>query len=96
MLTALPERLGGLTSLQSLTLERREELEMLPDGTRHLTGLKQLTISDCPILAPRCLRETGEEWHKIAHIPNLQIERLSQSVYFHPLAHSFFLLNMQY
>ena len=78
-LTVLPEWMRGLSSLQSLKLESCYNLKMLPDGLQHLTGLKALEIRDCPVLEGRCKRQTGEDWHKISHIPNITIRSLSLS-----------------
>jgi hypothetical protein len=35
-----------------------------------LTSLRHLTIARCPRLEERCKEEIGEDWPKIAHIPN--------------------------
>ena len=68
-LTALPEWVGGLTSLQFLSLRCCDNLAMLPD----LPALQELQIKNCPLLARRCERGRGEEWPKIAHVPNIII-----------------------
>ncbi|XP_073109658.1 disease resistance protein RGA2-like [Elaeis guineensis] len=73
MLTALPEWVGGLTSLYSLRILDIPNLAMLPDSLQHLTALEELWISNCPQLVRRCEREKGEDWHKIAHIPSINI-----------------------
>lgn len=72
-LSALPVWFGGLYSLQSLTLQFCCSLAMLPDELQCLTGLSHLTLDNCRLLRRRCDRETGEDWHKIAHIPNVKI-----------------------
>ncbi|XP_010918012.1 disease resistance protein RGA2 [Elaeis guineensis] len=72
-LTALPKWLGSLTSLRSLQLQNCPKLEMLPDGLQCLTALWGLQVCSCPQLARRCERERGEDWPKIAHIPNIHI-----------------------
>ncbi|XP_010917835.2 disease resistance protein RGA2 [Elaeis guineensis] len=53
-LTALPEWVGGLTSLQFLSLRCCDNLAILPD----LPVLQELWIKNCPLLARRC--ERGE------------------------------------
>ncbi|XP_072971176.1 putative disease resistance protein RGA3 [Typha angustifolia] len=72
-LTALPKWLGCLTSLQNLYLQHCKNLAALPEGLQHATSLKELNICNCPLLVSRCEREQGEDWHKIAHVPNLRI-----------------------
>ncbi|XP_027181794.1 disease resistance protein RGA2-like [Coffea eugenioides] len=74
-LTSLPDWFGGghLTSLQHLTLYNCPKLERLPSSIQMMKTLQSLTIYDCYLLGPRC-EEGGEEWHKIKHIPNLEID----------------------
>ena len=71
-LESLPEGMGGLTSLQTLEIWYCPKLKLLPEGIQGLTSLNTLKIYGCPILLKRCKRETGEDWPKIAHIPNLE------------------------
>ena len=71
-LPSLPEGMGGLTSLQTLHIWFCPNLKSLPEGIQGLTSLNTLEICYCPILLKRCKRETGEDWPKIAHIPNLE------------------------
>jgi hypothetical protein len=59
--------------LQQLQIDSCPKLKSLPDFLR-TTPLKELNISDCPILSKRCEREIGEEWPKISHIPNIEID----------------------
>ncbi|KAF5941406.1 hypothetical protein HYC85_019048 [Camellia sinensis] len=74
-LEALPEWLGNLSSLHSLDLWYCKNLMNLPtlEAMQCLTNLRSLTIGVCPLLKERCARESGQEWHKIAHIPNILI-----------------------
>ncbi|KAI5435145.1 hypothetical protein KIW84_021828, partial [Lathyrus oleraceus] len=71
---SLPEKIReGLQSLRTLTINYCKELRCLPEGIRHLTSLEVLDIYDCPTLEERCKKETGKDWNKIAHIPNIII-----------------------
>ncbi|CAK8537808.1 unnamed protein product [Lathyrus sativus] len=73
-LESLPEKIWeGLQSLRTLTISYCAELRCLPEGIRHLTSLEVLNIHYCPTLAERCKKETGKDWNKIAHIPNINI-----------------------
>uniref|UniRef100_A0A2N9F1P4 NB-ARC domain-containing protein n=1 Tax=Fagus sylvatica TaxID=28930 RepID=A0A2N9F1P4_FAGSY len=58
--------------LQILRIHQCPNLKSLPDFLRK-TPLKELTITYNPILKERCERETGEDWPKISHIPNIMI-----------------------
>lgn len=72
-LEALPEWLGNFSSLESLTLICCHTLTSLPslETFQLLRNLQTLDIIICPLLSERC-KESGEEWHKIAHIPRLR------------------------
>ncbi|XP_006364463.1 putative disease resistance protein RGA1 [Solanum tuberosum] len=73
-LESLPEEgLEGLTSLTELSLQYCEMLKCLPEGLQYLTALTSLTVEGCPEVEKRCEKGIGEDWHKIAHIPNLHI-----------------------
>jgi hypothetical protein len=74
-LESLPEQIWeGLQSLRNLDIVFCEGLRCLPEGIRHLTSLEVLTIWECPTLEERCKEGTGEDWDKIAHIPNIKFE----------------------
>ncbi|EXB70615.1 Putative disease resistance protein RGA4 [Morus notabilis] len=73
-LTSLPEVIGNLCLLQSLKVWECPKLESLPEGLCLLTSLKLLKIDKCPTLSQRCMREIGEDWPKIAHIPKIETD----------------------
>lgn len=87
-LTSLPKWMGGLACLETLNISECPNLASLPKGMHGLTSLKTLCIEDCPILIKRCNRETGEDWHKISHIPNLLRDRQGRNLGF-SLSHHF-------
>ncbi|KAL4285912.1 hypothetical protein AHAS_Ahas19G0033600 [Arachis hypogaea] len=73
-LECLPEQgWKGLSSLRKLSIFGCHSLASLPEGVRHLTSLQSLTIGGCPALRERCKEGTGEDWHKIAHIPKVYL-----------------------
>ncbi|XP_055820920.1 putative disease resistance protein RGA1 [Solanum dulcamara] len=67
------EGLEGFTSLTELSVYNCKMLKCLPEGLQHLTALTSLTIRECPELEKRCEMGIGEDWHKIAHIPDVFI-----------------------
>ncbi|XP_059450861.1 putative disease resistance protein RGA3 [Corylus avellana] len=71
-LVSLPEWISDLTSLQELEVVNCPKLISLPEGMRRLTSLHHLTIAECPCLEERCEQGTGEDWPKIAHVPNFR------------------------
>jgi Leucine-rich repeat (LRR) protein len=73
-LTTIPEWIHNCISLQVLVICRCLSLASLPEGMRRLTSLQRLTIECCPILLQRCERDIGEDWPKIAHIPELDLQ----------------------
>ncbi|XP_050118393.1 putative disease resistance protein RGA3 isoform X2 [Malus sylvestris] len=73
-LEALPEWLGNLTSLTYLGILNCENLMYLPtvEAMQRLTKLHRLEIYWCPRLKERCDKDSGPEWPKISHIPDLR------------------------
>ncbi|XP_024641508.1 putative disease resistance protein RGA1 isoform X2 [Medicago truncatula] len=72
-LTALPDCLGAMTSLQELYIIDFPKLSSLPDSFQQLRNLQKLIIIDCPMLEKRYKRGC-EDQHKIAHIPEFYFE----------------------
>ncbi|KAM2601562.1 hypothetical protein COP2_040908 [Malus domestica] len=72
-LAALPEEISNLTSLRRLHITHCSNLASLPEGIRGFPCLNALYISECPMLLQRYKKETGKDWHKVAHIPYLSI-----------------------
>ncbi|KAJ1382312.1 Virus X resistance protein-like, coiled-coil domain [Sesbania bispinosa] len=72
-LIALPEQIRNLQSLRHVEISFCRHLKSLPGGMRYLANLQTLNIRGCPLLDDRCKIETGEDWPKIAHIPNITI-----------------------
>ncbi|KAG8501330.1 hypothetical protein CXB51_003512 [Gossypium anomalum] len=72
---ALPERLGNLSSLRCLRIYSCNKLMYLPSVQvmRCLSKLQEICILYCPQLETRCDRESGPEWSKISHIPQMYI-----------------------
>ncbi|KAL4625958.1 hypothetical protein ACB092_05G061500 [Castanea dentata] len=59
--------------LQKLEIWTCPKLKSLPDFLP-TTPLKKLQILDSPILSKCCKAEIGDQWPKISHIPNIQID----------------------
>ncbi|CDP08105.1 unnamed protein product [Coffea canephora] len=74
-IVALPEFLGSIHSLEELYIVDCQNLLYLPsaEAVRRLTKLRKLAIEGCPLLKDRCKKEIGQEWYKIAHIPEIQL-----------------------
>lgn len=60
-------------TLQSLHISYCQKLKTLPDFLRRIP-LRRLEITGCKILKERCREGVGEEWPKISHVPELQLE----------------------
>eukprot|EP00268_Persea_americana_P013934 TRINITY_DN16171_c0_g1_i1.p1 TRINITY_DN16171_c0_g1~~TRINITY_DN16171_c0_g1_i1.p1 ORF type:complete len:249 (-),score=21.86 TRINITY_DN16171_c0_g1_i1:128-874(-) len=72
-LKSLPEGMVNLTSLESLQISNCLEMASLPGELQCLSALEKLFIHRCPTLEIRCEKNTGEDWHKIQHIPHISL-----------------------
>lgn len=61
----------------SLKIGRMDRLKALPEVLLQSTTLKKLDIFFCSNLANRYHKETGEDWSKISHIPNIKMNEIS-------------------
>ncbi|XP_039162765.1 putative disease resistance protein RGA4 [Eucalyptus grandis] len=66
----IPEQIEALQSLQTLRIHTCSSLTSFPEAMRRLTSLTALYIMYCGELGDSCKRQAGEDWEKIAHIPN--------------------------
>ncbi|TQD85023.1 hypothetical protein C1H46_029414 [Malus baccata] len=62
-----------LTSLQYLQLSDCPKLASIPEEGLP-PSLAQLWIYECPVLKERCQPGKGRYWHKISHIPKIEID----------------------
>nr|POE75095.1 putative disease resistance protein rga3 [Quercus suber] len=62
--------------LQSLKIWYCENLKSLPDYLLTAPSLKELKIRVSRLLIERYQRGTGENWHKISHISNIELDRV--------------------
>ncbi|GFZ02616.1 NB-ARC domain-containing disease resistance protein [Actinidia rufa] len=73
-LTSLNSRgLQLLGSLKYMMISNCPQLRSLPEEGLP-TSLRLLEIVYCPLLKPRCHKEKGDEWHKIAGIPFIHLD----------------------
>ncbi|KAL5738779.1 hypothetical protein ACOSP7_031540 [Xanthoceras sorbifolium] len=63
-----------LSSLQTLRIGYCEKLTSLPASIQGLKNLQELYIDGCLELVKRCEKETGEDWYKISHIPDVYLD----------------------
>ncbi|XP_022761774.1 disease resistance protein RGA2-like [Durio zibethinus] len=72
----LPEWFRNFSSLQRLQFWNCNNLMLLPsmEAMQQLSKIQRLEINKCPQLKENCAEQSGPEWPKIAHIPNLQIK----------------------
>ncbi|KAL5755840.1 hypothetical protein ACOSQ2_020586 [Xanthoceras sorbifolium] len=67
--------------LRNLTIDFCIELKALPDYIVRKTTLEELNINLCSKLKERYERGIGEDWSKISHIPNVNIESTLRPAY---------------
>lgn len=67
------EDITVMPQLISLELGSCSKLKSLPVDLLRSQKLKMLEIYNCPILKERFKKDVGEDWAKIFHIPNIQI-----------------------
>ncbi|KAF6152339.1 hypothetical protein GIB67_005993 [Kingdonia uniflora] len=68
-----PQGLSQLKALQTLKIVDCNSLTCIPHELQHLTSLRELVISRCPILGPRCEKDVGKDWSIISRIPSIYI-----------------------
>ncbi|KAM4118787.1 hypothetical protein ACJW30_03G008300 [Castanea mollissima] len=73
-------RFAIMPRLQHLSIWNCPKLKSLPNFLR-TTPLQHLEIHFCQILEERCRRGTGEEWPKISHIPNIDLDPFAKAIY---------------
>ncbi|KAM0005494.1 putative virus X resistance protein-like, coiled-coil [Helianthus debilis subsp. tardiflorus] len=64
----------NLPRIREMEFEGCDGLLSLPDEIQSFKDLNKLEIRRCKHLCKRCKRNTGEDWHKISHIPDLSID----------------------
>ncbi|CBI39349.3 unnamed protein product, partial [Vitis vinifera] len=67
--------LHTLTSLQHLWISGCPKLQSFLSREGLSDTVSQLYIRDCPLLSQRCIKEKGEDWPMISHIPYVEINR---------------------
>ncbi|XP_042460883.1 putative disease resistance protein At1g59780 [Zingiber officinale] len=64
---------GAMPLLRELRLWDCINLRMLPEGLVRLTELKQIEIRGMEMIERRVDKNTGEDYHKIKHVPSIEI-----------------------
>ncbi|XP_039162434.1 putative disease resistance protein RGA4 isoform X2 [Eucalyptus grandis] len=68
----IPEQIEAFQSLQILNIDGCSSLTSFPKAMQRLTSLTHLWIHNCGELEKSCKRKVGEDWDKIARIPNIE------------------------
>ncbi|XP_027096119.1 putative disease resistance protein At1g59780 [Coffea arabica] len=75
---------GAMPKLSSLRIEYCTKLEMIPDGLRCLTNLKEISLLEMPEKFNNRVRiensQQGKDYDKISHVPLVNIRRTSRDV----------------
>ncbi|KAG4123067.1 hypothetical protein ERO13_D11G302300v2 [Gossypium hirsutum] len=67
---------GAMPSLQRLEITRFPELNMLPEGLKFITTLKELKIESMPkAFKDRLEEEGGEDFYKVKHVPSIIFQK---------------------
>ncbi|KAK8588765.1 hypothetical protein V6N12_023180 [Hibiscus sabdariffa] len=72
-LVSLPLSFQHLTNLKELHLNNLPNLASVPDEMSCLTTLQVLKMDQMPQLEERCGKYIGADWHKIAHISEIEV-----------------------
>ncbi|CAA7407865.1 unnamed protein product [Spirodela intermedia] len=72
-LESLVVEAGAMSRLRSLKIYGCKKLVMLPEGLQYMTALKHLALHFMPPDFCSRVREDGEDWPKIRHIPSIYI-----------------------
>lgn len=80
-LLSLPEWLGQIQSLETIKIWYCDKLMHFPSvGTmRSLNNLQKILVEYCPLLTERCTPDSGPEWHKIEHVPEISVDGIITS-----------------
>ncbi|XP_045816668.1 disease resistance protein RGA2-like [Trifolium pratense] len=73
-LEELPNWLSTFISLKILSIENCPKLISLPEDVHHLPNLEGLAMSGCPELYRRYEPEVGQDWCKISHIKEVELQ----------------------
>lgn len=72
-LRCLPPGLEEASCLTAMTILKCPLIPCLPEQGLP-QSLKELYIKECPLLTESCQENGGEDWHKITHVPTIEIE----------------------